>query len=310
MLEFTTSQSHGQTHQHGGPRAQSAGGHQDLAGTRILTLDDDPNMRSIIRSVLTQCGCRDIVQAGNGRAALRLFAAHSIDLVICDWCMEPMNGFEFLTELRKFDLGAKVPVIMLTANSEPSDALAAQHLNIAAWLVKPIAPKRLLERIGSVLSIPTQLFSIQDDLAVDLSSLVTQYRAKLANEIRELQTLVDTFQHQGRNHVGHHWTSMVRLFHTVKGQAGTFQYDLITTLASIGQHLLRDAEGNVEVMIKYQPQLQRALAVLVPAMSLVLQSDIKGHGGAIGQRLLAKINEATVPLRTMIETELRNARRP
>ena len=131
--------------------------HQDLAGTCILTLDDDQLMRSIIKGFLAQCGCRDILQARNGAEALKLFAAHPIDLVICDWMMEPMNGFEFLTEMRKFDKDPRVPVIMLTGNSEPTDALAAQHLNIAAWLVKPIAFNRLIERVGSVLSLPTQL---------------------------------------------------------------------------------------------------------------------------------------------------------
>jgi two-component system chemotaxis response regulator CheY len=287
----------------------STRGQQALAGAHILTLDDDANMRSIIRTVLSQCGCRDILQAGDGRVALKLFAGHPIDLVICDWMMEPMNGFDFLTELRKFAKGAQVPVIMLTGNSEPTDALAAQHLNIAAWLVKPIAPKQMIERISSVLSLPTQLFSIEDDLNVDLSGLAGQYRAKLSNEIRELNDLVASFQQQPRNSVLHHWSSMVRLFHTVKGQAGTFGYDLITTLGGNGQNLLREAEGNVDVLIKFQAQLQRALTVLVGAMSLVLQNDIKGDAGNVGGRLLAKISEATVPLRQMIEAELKNAKK-
>ncbi len=282
---------------------------QDLAGTSILTLDDDPNMRSIIRSVLKQFGCPEILQAGNGRSALQLFANSSIDLVICDWMMEPMNGFDFLTELRKFAKGAQVPVIMLTANDEPADAMAAQHLNIAAWLVKPVAPNQMIARISSVLSLPTQLFSIADDLHVDLSSLAARYRAKLANEIRELNELVANFQQQPRNSVVDHWSSMVKLFHAVKGQAGTFGYDLITTLAGIAQNLLREAAGNVDVLIRFQGDLQRALSVLLTAMSLVLQGDIKGDGGRTGEKLLDKIRETVVPLRQMIEVELKNAKK-
>lgn len=283
--------------------------HQNLAGTRILTLDDDANMRSIIRSILSQCGCREIRQAGEGREALRMFARCAIDLVICDWIMEPMNGFEFLTELRRFDKGAKVPVIMLTANSEPSDALAAQHLNIAAWLVKPVSPNRLVERISSVLSLPSQVFSVEQDLDIDLTSLADQYRAKLANELSDLGHMVRNFRPQNRGHIDHHWSSTVRLFHTVKGQAGTFGFDIITTLASIGQNLLQEAEGNVDVLIKFQDPLQNALSVIVNAMLLVLQSDIRGNGGHVGSRLLTKINEVTMPVRQLMEAELKDAKR-
>jgi DNA-binding response OmpR family regulator len=281
--------------------------HQDLAGTTILTIDDDQMMRSILKSFLTQSGCREILQARNGPDALLLFAKHPIDLVICDWVMEPMNGLAFLTEMRKFNKSPKVPVIMLTGNSEPTDALSAQHLDIAAWLVKPIAFNRLIERVSSVLSLPTQLFSIQDDLAVDLTQFAAQYRAKLSSEITELQQIVAKLQQQDRIEIRRHWSSMTRIFHTVKGQAGTFGFELITTLADIGQNLLREAEGNVELMMKLQNELYRALSVLVTAMALVLQGNITGNGGTVGERLMAKITEATTPIRKTMAAELKNA---
>jgi two-component system chemotaxis response regulator CheY len=283
--------------------------HQDLAGTRILTLDDDQLMRSIVKGFLSQCGCRDIHQGRNGAEALRLFVAHPIDLVICDWVMEPMNGFEFLTEMRKFDKKPSVPVIMLTGNSNPADALKAQHLNIAAWLVKPIAFNRLIQRIGAVLSLPTKLFSIQDDLAVDLTEYAVQYRAKLTNEIQDLQQLVASLDGQNGIEARRSWPSMARIFHTVKGQAGTFDYALITTLAGIGQDLLRKAGDDVDVMTRLQSQLHRALSVLVTAMSLVLQGNVKGNGGSVGEQLLSKINEATAPIRALLPAESRDAKK-
>jgi two-component system, chemotaxis family, chemotaxis protein CheY len=282
---------------------------QVLAGTRILTLDDDPNMRSIVRSILQQCGCPEILQAGFARDALKLIAVRPIDLVICDWMMEPMNGFQFLSELRRFDRGAKVPAIMLTGNSEPIDAIASQHLNIGAWLVKPVATTKLIERISAVLSLPTRLFSIEEDLQIDLSQFAHQYRAKLSAEIGDLERYVKEFARHNRNEIVSRWSSLVRLFHAIKGQAGTFDYHLITVLAAVGQDLLREAEGNVEVLIKFQAALQRTLAVLVTAMNLVLQNDIKGKGGAVGDRLITKINEATLPTRQLIEAELKYARR-
>lgn len=281
--------------------------HQDLAGTTILTIDDDQMMRSILKNFLAQAGCREILQARNGKDALQLFTTHPIDLVICDWVMEPMNGFAFLTEMRKFDKTPKVPVIMLTGNSEPADAMSAQHLDIAAWLVKPIAFNRLIERVGSVLSLPTQLFSIQNDLSVDLTQLAIQYRAKLSSEISELQQLVASLQQQTGARLDRHWASMARIFHTVKGQAGAFDYELITTLADIGQNLLREAAANVDLLMKFRSEFHRVLSVLVTAMSLVLQSNITGTGGTTGERLMAKIIEATTPIRKTMAAELKIA---
>src|SRR5579863_804230 len=267
---------------------------QNLAGTHILTLDDDASMRSIVRTALSQCGCRDILQAGNGREALQLFAGNPVDLVICDWMMEPMNGFYFLTELRKLPKGRPVPVIMLTANSETDDAIASQHLRIAAWLVKPVTPKQLLERVSAVLSAPAQLFSVADDLEVDLTHLTRQYQLKLANELSDLKQMVESLPQQGRDQIVAHWTAMVRLFHTVKGQGGTFGYDLITQLGSTGLNLLRQADGDADTLIKFGGPLQRTLTVLISAMSLVLHNDIKGNAGNVGERLLTKISEVNV----------------
>jgi two-component system chemotaxis response regulator CheY len=289
------------------PAAQ-APGRQDLSGTRILTLDDDQTMRSIIRSVLAKSGCSEVVEASTGREALQLFGMDPVDLVICDWMMEPMDGFAFLTELRKSGKGANVPAIMLTANADPADAVKARHLNIAAWLVKPIAANRLLERICSVLSLPTQLFSLGKDPQIDLSSLADQYREKLAYELRDLEELVASFQQHGKSDIDRNWSSMIRIFHGIKGQAGTFGYDLITALAANGQNLLRAAELNVGVILKFQRQLHQALSTLVKAMSHILRTDVKGNGGDVGNRLLAKINETVLPLRQLMEAELKHAK--
>lgn len=282
-------------------------GRQDLSGTRILTLDDDQTMRAIIRTVLAKARCSQVIEASTGVEALHSVKVDEIDLVICDWMMEPMSGFAFITELRTFDQGATIPVIMLTANADPADAVKARPLNIAAWLVKPIAASRLLERVCSVLSMPTQLFSIGNDPNIDLAALADQYRAKLAFELRDLEELVASFQKHGKPDVERNWSSMIRLFHGIKGQAGTFGYGLITTLAANGQGLLRGAGMNVGVIMKFQTQLHHALSTLVKAMSHILRSDVKGDGGDVGNRLLAKINESVVPLRQLMEAELKNA---
>src|SRR5258708_3256964 len=121
---------------------------QVLSGMCILVLDDDPNMRSLISGALLSAGCQDVLRCGLARDALRLFVSRKIDLVICDWSMEPMSGLEFLRELRRPERRLNVPVIMLTANSESLDIAKARKLDISGWLVKPIALPKLLERVS------------------------------------------------------------------------------------------------------------------------------------------------------------------
>jgi two-component system chemotaxis response regulator CheY len=116
-------------------------------------LDDDPNMRSLIRGSPIRCGCQNVLTCGDARDALKLFSSRRIDLVICDWMMEPMSGLEFLRELRRPERAFDVPVIMLTASSEAEDVALAQRFKISGWLVKPIALPKMLERISGVLSL-------------------------------------------------------------------------------------------------------------------------------------------------------------
>ncbi|HEY6434733.1 MAG TPA: response regulator, partial [Acetobacteraceae bacterium] len=126
---------------------------QDLSGLCVLVLDDDANMRSLIRGTLARCGCHNVLQTGDAREALRLFSTRTIDLVISDWLMEPMSGLEFLQELRRPERRASMPVIMLTGVSDPKDIVKAQAHRISGWLVKPVAPQQLLDSIGAALSL-------------------------------------------------------------------------------------------------------------------------------------------------------------
>src|SRR5580692_7051351 len=106
---------------------------QDLSGVSILVLDDDPNMRSLIRGALLRCRCDNVLLSGQARDALRLFSTRTIDLVILDWMMLPMSGYEFLRELRRPERAIKVPVIVLSAGSEPRDVAMAQQFTISGW---------------------------------------------------------------------------------------------------------------------------------------------------------------------------------
>ncbi|HEX4366901.1 MAG TPA: response regulator, partial [Rhodopila sp.] len=159
---------------------------QDLSAVSILVVDDDPDMRSLIRSALMHCRCENIMLSGKARDALQLFGTSKIDLVILDWMMRPMSGCEFLRELRRPERAIGAPVIVLSAGSEPRDVAMAHQFIISGWLTKPIALPELIYQISSVLALPTEKFTGEPDFAADVERLTERYPSKLADDLRLL----------------------------------------------------------------------------------------------------------------------------
>jgi two-component system, chemotaxis family, chemotaxis protein CheY len=275
---------------------------QDLSGMCILVLDDDPNMRSLVAGALYSCGCRDILRSGVAREALRLFVSRKIDLVICDWSMEPMSGLDFLRELRRPERGVTVPVIMLTANSEPMDIALARKLNISGWLVKPIALPKLIERISAVLSLSAMTLPSDPDRVAETQRQAEHYRARLVDQLRDLDDALAAARKHGIGATSpwaaaadraSNWAQIDRILHDIKGQAGSFGYDLITSLAALGQELSRMLSGNAQLIYHHHDDNHRGVTALVQAMRLVLQNEIRGDGGPVGARLLEKLRSYT-----------------
>src|ERR1041385_222115 len=82
-----------------------------MSASRILVIDDDEDVRSLVRTLLSRAG-HDVREAGDGRAGLREFFASPPDLVVLDVSMPELDGWETLSRIR--DL-SDCPVLMLTA---------------------------------------------------------------------------------------------------------------------------------------------------------------------------------------------------
>ena len=92
----------------------------------VLVVDDYNTMIRIIRNLLKQLGFEDIDDASDGSAALSKLREKRYGLVISDWNMEPMTGYELLKEVRA-DAGLyKTPFIMVTAESKTENVIAAK----------------------------------------------------------------------------------------------------------------------------------------------------------------------------------------
>ncbi|HEY9073675.1 MAG TPA: response regulator, partial [Desulfobaccales bacterium] len=126
---------------------------QDLE--EILIVEDSPTQAERLRYVLEQHGYRVSI-AGNGREAMDLLADHRPSLVISDILMPEADGYEVCRFVRQDQDLQKVPVILLTALSDPVDVMRALECGADNFLIKPFEENQLLKRI--------QLFLLNHDL--------------------------------------------------------------------------------------------------------------------------------------------------
>ena len=116
----------------------------------VLVVDDFAMMIGIIRKLLRQLGFIDVDDAGDGAAALTKMRAKRYGLVISDWNMESMTGYDFLREVRG-DPGLKrTPFIMMTAESNTEHVIAAKKAGVDNYIVKPFDAQMLKAKIETV----------------------------------------------------------------------------------------------------------------------------------------------------------------
>ncbi|CAK0769635.1 Response regulator [uncultured Gammaproteobacteria bacterium] len=129
----------------------------DFSTLRIVVIDDDAFFRATLRQQLSRLGCTDgtnIVEAGDGAEGLVECARVRPELILCDIAMEPINGLEFISQLRRAEwAGATtVPVIFVTSHSEIDTVRQAARVGGGAFLVKPILLRTLKDKIESLLA--------------------------------------------------------------------------------------------------------------------------------------------------------------
>ena len=118
----------------------------------VLVVDDYNTMIRIIRNLLKQIGFQDIDDAADGSAALARMREKRYGLVISDWNMEPMTGYELLKEVRADPGLSKTPFIMVTAESKTENVIAAKKAGVNNYIVKPFNAVTLRAKMETVFS--------------------------------------------------------------------------------------------------------------------------------------------------------------
>jgi len=116
----------------------------------VLVVDDYATMIRIIRNLLKQLGFENVDDASDGSRALEMIGAKKYGLVISDWNMEPMTGYELLKQVRARDDTARLPFIMVTAESKTENVIAAKKAGVNNYIVKPFNAQTLKGKIDAV----------------------------------------------------------------------------------------------------------------------------------------------------------------
>jgi len=124
----------------------------------ILTVEDNPNIRKMIAYNLRRAGFR-VIEAGDGKEAVRVLQKVVPDLIVLDVRMPEMNGFQLLELMRKYPRAAAIPVLMLSALSQPENVDRALALGVVDYVVKPLDPSSLIAKIRSALENADELNS-------------------------------------------------------------------------------------------------------------------------------------------------------
>lgn len=114
---------------------------------QALIIDDSRSMRMILARILTEDGF-EVKQAGHGQEALdHLNAGLTPDICLIDWNMPVMDGYTFVTEVRKVSQWRNITLMMVTTESEHSRIVAALAAGAHEYLIKPFTPDAIRDKL-------------------------------------------------------------------------------------------------------------------------------------------------------------------
>ena len=115
----------------------------------VLVVEDSQTTVRIVRALLSRIGFKHVDDAPDGLTALVKMSERKYDLVIADWNMEPMNGYELLKQVRSDPRFAKTRIILMTAESNGEHVVAAKRAGASNYIGKPFTAEALKAKIDS-----------------------------------------------------------------------------------------------------------------------------------------------------------------
>ncbi|MDD9890636.1 MAG: phosphate regulon transcriptional regulator PhoB [Gammaproteobacteria bacterium] len=121
-----------------------------MSASTILVVDDEPAIRDMVGVSLELAGF-NFLTASNARDAHAAIIDNCPDLVLLDWMLPGGSGIELARRLRREDVTANIPIIMLTAKTTEDNKVQGLDEGVDDYVTKPFSPRELVARINSVL---------------------------------------------------------------------------------------------------------------------------------------------------------------
>ncbi len=121
----------------------------DWERLRILVVDDNPNFVNLVETLLSAVGVKAIHRADSAHEGLARLSRVNIDLMLVDWIMDDKNGLDFVRELRRGGVDAKM--VMVTGFAQPDYAAESRAAGADAFIEKPVSARGMIETLTSVL---------------------------------------------------------------------------------------------------------------------------------------------------------------
>ncbi|MBO6561539.1 MAG: response regulator [Nisaea sp.] len=271
-----------------------------------LIVEDSHLMRQLLRSLLREFGFGEIGEATDGSDAMEKLKARRYDVIICDWMMEPTDGFTFVSGLRQHGSPEvrSLPVVMLTSVSEEPQIVAARDAGVTEYLVKPVSADKLKKRLHAVFTRPRDFLAtdsyvgpdrrrrqiegpgiparrLSDKLEARAGSrhiptdapTAEDYLPVLRAELKRLSALAEEIEESG-GRSAEPWIMAMRIAHDLKGQASTFGYGVIAEIAARLDRLTRPVARDVQLM---ELPLERRIGSVrrhVDALHLIFEQGV------------------------------------
>lgn len=161
--------------------AVPAAGAAVAEGLRILVVDDDVTIRTVLKALLAKAG-HQVQEAANGRQALDMVMTLQPQLMIVDWLMPEMDGIQLTRALRQTKVGRSIYVILLTSMEDEEKLIAAFESGVDDFMSKPLRP-RVLE---AHLRAGQRVIRLQEEVERDREE-IRRYAAELAVTNRKLE---------------------------------------------------------------------------------------------------------------------------
>jgi two-component system, chemotaxis family, chemotaxis protein CheY len=116
----------------------------------VLTVDDSPSIRQMVRVVLTPAGY-NVLEAGDGNEGLAVAKSKQVNMIVTDLNMPGMDGLTFIREIRKLSAYSGTPIIFLTTESDASVKQEAKAAGATGWITKPFKQEQLIAAVKKLL---------------------------------------------------------------------------------------------------------------------------------------------------------------